>query len=29
MREGGRVVGTLTSTDALEAIAGELRDPFD
>jgi len=25
----GRVTGILTSTDALEAIAGELRDPFD
>ena len=24
-----RVVGIVTSTDALEAIAGELRDPFD
>jgi len=25
----GRTIGILTSTDALEAIAGELRDPFD
>lgn len=29
VEEEGRVVGLLTSTDALEAIAGELRDPFD
>ena len=27
--DGGRVAGILTSTDALETIAGELRDPFD
>lgn len=27
--EGGRVAGILTSTDALETIAGELRDPYD
>ncbi len=27
--DGDRVVGILTSTDALETIAGELRDPFD
>lgn len=27
--EGGRVVGLLTSTDAFEAIAGELEDPLD
>lgn len=27
--EADRVVGILTSTDALETIAGELRDPFD
>ncbi len=27
--DGDRVAGILTSTDALEAIAGELRDPFD
>ncbi len=27
--DGDRVAGIVTSTDALEAIAGELRDPFD
>lgn len=27
--EDGRVVGLLTSTDAFEAIIGELEDPFD
>lgn len=27
--EGDRLAGILTSTDALGAIAGELRDPFD
>jgi CBS domain containing-hemolysin-like protein len=27
--EDGTVVGLVTSTDALEAIIGELRDPFD
>ena len=27
--EGDRVAGILTSTDALETIAGELEDPFD
>lgn len=27
--DGDRVEGIVTSTDALEAIAGELRDPFD
>lgn len=27
--EGEEVVGIVTSTDALEAIAGELHDPFD
>lgn len=29
MMEGDRVAGILTSTDAPETIAGELRDPFD
>lgn len=27
--EDGRVAGIVTSTDAFEAIAGELKDPFD
>lgn len=27
--EGHRVFGILTSTDTLEAIAGEPQDPFD
>lgn len=29
VEEEGRVVGLLTVTDAFEAIAGELDDPFD
>ena len=29
MEGGDRMAGIVTSTDALEAIAGELRDPFD
>ena len=29
VEEGGRIVGLVTTTDAFEAIVGELRDPFD
>ncbi len=29
VQEDGRVVGLVTTTDAFEAIVGDLRDPFD
>lgn len=29
VEEDGRIVGLVTTTDAFEAIVGDLRDPFD